>query len=154
MCTVRFFDRVLVPYKWFSPDVTAAMLVYRTIEKKVFREIDSIIMQNMSHNLLLFCTQTWPSRHEIQNHLYLLGNRMTWPQTVKPHLTTPFRLCIACALEQSSILIIYLEPLGARSQASLSRIKLLITVCQLLPKRNTPFFFLFFHSLDIGSRYC
>ena len=29
----------------FSRDVTAAMLVYRTIAKKVFWEFDSIIMQ-------------------------------------------------------------------------------------------------------------
>ena len=56
-------------YRWFSPDVTAAMLVYRTIEEKVFWEFDSIIMQNMCRNLLLFCTQTWPSHHVIENHL-------------------------------------------------------------------------------------
>ena len=58
-----------IVYRWFSPDVTAAMLVYRTIEEKVFWEFDSIIMQNMCHNLLLFCTQTWPSHHVIENHL-------------------------------------------------------------------------------------
>ena len=34
----------------FSCDVTAAMLVYRTIVKKVFWEFDSIIMQNVSEN--------------------------------------------------------------------------------------------------------
>ena len=45
------------------------MLVYRTIEEKVFWEFDSIIMQNMCHNLLLFCTQTWPSLHVTKNHL-------------------------------------------------------------------------------------
>ena len=56
-------------YTWFSPDVTTAMFVYRTIEKTVFWELDSIIMQNLSHNLLLFCTQTWPSPHVIENHL-------------------------------------------------------------------------------------
>ena len=55
--------------RWFSADVTAAMLVYRTIEKKVFWEFDSIIMQNMSYNLLLFCTPTWPTSHVIENHL-------------------------------------------------------------------------------------
>ena len=48
----------------FSPDVTAAMLVHRTIEKKVSWEFDSIIIQNMSHNLL---TPTWPSYHVIEN---------------------------------------------------------------------------------------
>ena len=48
------------------------MFVYRTIEKTVFWEFDSIIMQNMSHNLLLFCTQTWPSPHVIENHLLFL----------------------------------------------------------------------------------
>ena len=26
-------------------------------------------MQNMSHNLLLFCAPTWPSHHVIENHL-------------------------------------------------------------------------------------
>ena len=46
------------------------MFVYRTIEKTVFWKFDSIIMQNMSHNLLLFFTQTWPSPHVIENHLY------------------------------------------------------------------------------------
>ena len=54
-----------------SPDVTAAMFVYRTIEKTVFWGFVSIIMQNMSKNLLLFCTQTWPSPHVIENHLLL-----------------------------------------------------------------------------------
>ena len=53
---------------WFSLDVIAAMLVYRTIEK-VFWEFDSIIMQNTSHNLLLFCPPTWPSHHVTANHL-------------------------------------------------------------------------------------
>ena len=38
-------------YRWFLPDVIAAMLVHRTKEKKVFWEFDSIIMQN-GHNLL------------------------------------------------------------------------------------------------------
>ena len=45
------------------------MLVHRTIKKKVFWEFDSIIMQNMSHNLLLFCAPTWPSHHVIENLL-------------------------------------------------------------------------------------
>ena len=47
----------------FSPDV---ILVHRTIERIFFfggggGEFDSIVMQNMSHNLLLFCVPTWPS---------------------------------------------------------------------------------------------
>ena len=63
---------VQVVNRWFSPDVTAAMLVQRTIEKKVFWEFDSIIMQSMSHNLLLFCAPTWPSQHVIENHLFAL----------------------------------------------------------------------------------
>ena len=35
----------------FSWDVTAAMLVYRTIMKKVFWNFDSIIMQNLGNIL-------------------------------------------------------------------------------------------------------
>ena len=30
-------------------------------------------MQNMSHNLLLFCTLTWLSYREIENHLLLIS---------------------------------------------------------------------------------
>ena len=63
-------------FRWFSPDFTAAMLVYRTIEENVFWEFDSIIMQNMCHNLLLFCTQTWPSHHVIENHLLKIKTSM------------------------------------------------------------------------------
>ena len=51
----------------FSCDVTAAMLVYRTIAKKVFWEFDSIIMQNLSDILPLFCTPTWPFHHVSEN---------------------------------------------------------------------------------------
>ena len=40
--------------------------------EKVFWEFDSIIMQNTSHNLLLFCPPTWPSHHVTENHLYLI----------------------------------------------------------------------------------
>ena len=47
----------------FSCDVTAAMLVYRTIAKKIFWEFDSIITQNLSDILPLFCTPTWPSHY-------------------------------------------------------------------------------------------
>ena len=38
----------IVEYSRFSRDVTAAMLVYRTIAKKVFWEFDSITMQYFS----------------------------------------------------------------------------------------------------------
>ena len=38
--------------------------------EKVFWDFDCIIMQNMSHNLLLFCAPTWPSHHVIENHLW------------------------------------------------------------------------------------
>ena len=49
---------------WFARDVTAAMLVYRTMAKKqVFWEFDSIIMQNLNDILLLFCTPTCPPNH-------------------------------------------------------------------------------------------
>ena len=63
-CNRRFSSR------WFSLDVTAAMLVHRIIEKIVFWEFDSIIMQNMSHDLLLFCALTWPSHHVIENPVF------------------------------------------------------------------------------------
>ena len=46
------------------------MLVYRTIANIVFWEFDSIIMQNVSDNLRLFCTQTWPSHHVSENQEY------------------------------------------------------------------------------------
>jgi len=46
---------------------SAAMLVYRTIAKKVFSEFDSLIMQNLSDILPLFCTSTWPSYHVSEN---------------------------------------------------------------------------------------
>ena len=46
------------------------MLVHRAKEKKVFWVFDSIIMQNMRHNLLLFCAATWKSYHMTENHLY------------------------------------------------------------------------------------
>ena len=52
---------------WFSLDAIAAMLVHRTKEKNVFWELDSFIMRNMSHNLLLFCTPTWRSYQVNEN---------------------------------------------------------------------------------------
>ena len=58
---------VLISYSRFSRDVTVAMLVYRAIAKKVFWEFDSIIMQNLSESLPLFCTPRWPSHHVSEN---------------------------------------------------------------------------------------
>ena len=51
-------------HSWFSRDVTALTLVYRTIGEKVFWEFDSVIMQNLSDILPLFCTPIWRS-HQI-----------------------------------------------------------------------------------------
>ena len=65
-------------YRWFSPDVIVAMLVHRTDEEKMFWEFYSIIMQNMSHNLLLFCAPTWPSYHVIENQLFELFMRRVY----------------------------------------------------------------------------
>ena len=45
--------------------------MHRTIEKKVFWEFDSIIIQNMRNNLLLFRAPTWPFHHVIENHILL-----------------------------------------------------------------------------------
>lgn len=47
----------------FSREVTAAMFVYRTMVKKVFGEFDSIVVQNFSDILLLFCAPTCPPHH-------------------------------------------------------------------------------------------
>ena len=44
--------------------------MYRTIAKKVFWEFDTIIMQNLSDILPLFCTPTWPSHHVSENEEY------------------------------------------------------------------------------------
>ena len=57
----------------FSRDVTAAMLMYRTMAKQVFWEFDSIIVQNLGNILPLFCTPTWLSHHvsEKQEYIFL-----------------------------------------------------------------------------------
>ena len=47
--------------------------MYRTIAKKVFWEFDSIVMQNLSDILPLFCTPTWPSHHVSENQEYLVN---------------------------------------------------------------------------------
>ena len=60
-------SQVVSDYSRFSRDVTVAMLVYKTIAKKVFWEFDSIILQNLSDILPLFCTPTWPSQHVSEN---------------------------------------------------------------------------------------
>ena len=58
---------IKISYPWLAPDVTAAVLVYRTIAKKVFWEFDSIIMQNLSDILLLFCAPICPPHHVSAN---------------------------------------------------------------------------------------
>ena len=68
-CYSRFQRTVEKPI-FGSRIVTAAMLVWRTVAIKVFREFDYIIMQNLSDILLLFCTPTWPSHHECENPEY------------------------------------------------------------------------------------
>ena len=57
----------------FSCDVTAAMLMYRTIMKKVFWDFHSFIMQNESDILPLFCTPTRPSHHVSENQELLIS---------------------------------------------------------------------------------
>ena len=59
--------RIKLFYYQFSRDIMASMLVYRTKAKKVSWEFDSIIMQNLSDILSLFCTPTWPSHHVSEN---------------------------------------------------------------------------------------
>ena len=51
--------------------------MYRTIAKKVFWEFDSIIKQNLSDILPLFCTPKWPSHHVSGNQEYSLASS-TW----------------------------------------------------------------------------
>ena len=60
-------DQETTVYSRFSCDVTAAMLAYRTIAKKVFWEFDFIVTQNLSDILPLFCTSTWPSHDVSEN---------------------------------------------------------------------------------------
>ena len=62
---------------WFSCDVTAAILVYRTTAKKVFWDFDYIIMQNLSDVLPLFCTPTWPSHHLSENQEQIIGKNQS-----------------------------------------------------------------------------
>ena len=59
-------------YSWFASDVTAVMLVYRTMVKEVFWGFDSIIMQNLSDILPLFCTPTCPPHHVSATQEYAL----------------------------------------------------------------------------------
>ena len=67
LCRVSELDQLTLAYSWFSRDVTTAMLVYRTIAQRFFWELDSVIMQNLSDILPLFCTPTWPSHHVSEN---------------------------------------------------------------------------------------
>ena len=53
-------------------------MVYRTIAEIVFWEFDSIIMQNLSNILPLFCTPTWPSHHVSENQEYGLCVLTNW----------------------------------------------------------------------------
>ena len=69
-CSARFVE-TSCQNSQFSRDVTAAMLEYRTIAKKVFWEFYSIIVQNLSDILSLFCTPTWPSNHVSENQEFL-----------------------------------------------------------------------------------
>lgn len=52
-------------YWWFSHH-TCHVGMYRTKEQKVFWEVDSIIVQGMSHNVLSFCVPTWLSCHVVE----------------------------------------------------------------------------------------
>ena len=61
------FQMTVESHSRLSRDITAAMLVFRTIAHKVFREFDSIIMQNLSNIQQLFFTPTWPSHHLSEN---------------------------------------------------------------------------------------
>ena len=54
----------------FSFDVTAAMLLYRTLAKIFFGEFGPIIMQNLSDILPLLYTQTWPSHKVSEKQEY------------------------------------------------------------------------------------
>ena len=53
--------------------VTSRRLCWCTEKKrkKVFWEFDSIIMQNLSDILPLFCTTTWPSHHVSENQEFV-----------------------------------------------------------------------------------
>ena len=55
------------------------MLVYRTIAKRVFWDLDSFIMQNLSDILPLFCTPAWPSHHVSENQEYRLLTEFEGP---------------------------------------------------------------------------
>ena len=66
--------------------------------EKVFWEFDSIIMQNTSHNLLLFCAPTWPSHHVTENHLY---------QFIQPFLNFLRKSCLTDWLNSWTWIISY-----------------------------------------------
>ena len=67
MCATSSYQYSCQINSQFSRDIMVAMLVYRTIAKKVFWEFDSIIMQNLNDILPLFCTPTWPLHHVSEN---------------------------------------------------------------------------------------
>ena len=88
-CLFKTDCLIFVHYSLTAPDVTAAMLMERTIEKKSFRNL-TIIMQTLSYIFLLFWHQhghliTWV---QSKNVMWLLRS---WPITcrirIKLHLT-------------------------------------------------------------------
>ena len=85
----------------FSRDVTAAILVYGTIAKKVFWEFDSIIMQNLSDILPLFCISTWPSHHVGENQeLTSLACTFCFQDTDHVMPSDEFSFCLFIIYEQ------------------------------------------------------
>ena len=54
----------LSSYSWFAPDVTAAMLVYRTIAKKVFWEFDYYYAKLERHFAIVLYTNMAASSRE------------------------------------------------------------------------------------------
>ena len=98
----------------FSCDVTAAILVYGTIAKKVFWEFDSIIMQNLSDILPLFCISTWPSHHVGENQeLSSLACTFCFQDTGHVIPSDEFSFCL---------LIIYQQP-AARAENGIQKKK-------------------------------
>ena len=78
---VLYFIKWLLPYisySRFARDVTVAMLVYRTIAKKIFWIFDSVIMQNLSDILPLFCSPTWPFHHVSENQQFPYELKSLW----------------------------------------------------------------------------
>ena len=79
-----------ITYSQFSRDVKAVRLMYITIAKNFFWEFDSIILQNLSHILPLFCTPTWRSHHVSENQEYQPWQYKYYYST---EIKRPARLC-------------------------------------------------------------